>query len=38
MSEVLGHSTTRINGGLYTLVSLAMQQQAVDSIDTLFGA
>jgi integrase len=38
VSEILGHSTTRITGDLYTHVSLAMQQQAVDSMDALFGA
>lgn len=37
VSQILGHSTTRITGDLYTHVSLAMQQQAVDNMDTLLG-
>jgi integrase len=38
MSDILGHSMTRIAGDLCTHVSLAMQQQAMDSIDNLLGA
>jgi integrase len=38
VSEILGHSTTRITGDLYTHVSLAMQQQAVDNMDAMLGA
>ncbi len=37
VSQILGHSTTRITADLYTHVSLAMQQQAVDNMDALLG-
>jgi integrase len=36
VSEILGHSSTKVTGDLYTHVSLAMQQEAADKMDELF--
>ena len=37
LSQILGHYTVKITGGLYTHVSLSMQSQAVKQMDALLG-